>query len=98
MKKNESLSILYGILNLLDYLTTKKILKNGGYEKNPIANFLIKKKIFGVSKTISTAMGMTSIYSDDEQSNITKGLIGIYGLVVFNNLIQILKQKKSHQK
>ena len=34
------LTILFGLLQLLDWYTTRTILKNGGREQNPLMNFL----------------------------------------------------------
>lgn len=100
MKKDRSDELYaasYVALNLADYLTTKKILKEGGYEYNPIARFLIKKKCFGVFKIISTLMGVTAIYLDEKPKTHSKTLIGIYSFVVANNLNQIMQHKKSLQ-
>ena len=97
MKKKESkiyetgvMAISFGVLNLADYLTTRRILNTGGEELNPIANFLIRKKCFGIFKTISTLAGMAAIYGEDKPRIADKALLGFYTFIVGNNIKEIV--------
>lgn len=51
----------FGALNVVYYMTTKKILNGGGEEYNPIANYFIKKNCFGIFKVVATLAGMLTI-------------------------------------
>ena len=99
MKNKEAASaISFAILNTADYLTTKKLLKDGGKELNPIVNFFIKKKCFGILKIVSTIIGMATIYYDQKPKVTTKTLLSLYGFVVSSNINQIILQQKSDRK
>ncbi len=39
------LAILFIILNILDITSSRKVLRNGGYEANPIARLLMRYQI-----------------------------------------------------
>ena len=64
--KDAAMALSYGALNLADYLTTRRILNTGGEELNPVADFLMRKKCFGVFKTVATLAGMAAIYNDEK--------------------------------
>ncbi|OQC35720.1 MAG: hypothetical protein BWX63_02282 [Bacteroidetes bacterium ADurb.Bin041] len=91
--QDEIMALSFGALNLADYLTTKRILNTGGEELNPVVDFLIKKKCFGIFKIVSTAAGMVLISIEEKPKAMSKALLGLYGLVVANNVKEILKYK-----
>jgi len=91
---DEIMILSYGALNLADYMTTRRILNTGGEELNPVVNFFIKKKCFGVFKIVSTAVGMILISIEDKPKAMSKALLGLYGLVVANNVKEIFKNKR----
>jgi len=91
--QDEILALSFGALNLADYLTTKRILNTGGEELNPVVDFLIKKKCFGLFKIVSTAAGMVMISIEEKPKAMSKALLGFYGFVVANNVKEILKYK-----
>jgi len=57
------LTFTFFILQLLDWYTTRTILKNGGYEQNPLMNFLFNLNkenvdlIMCIKALVSTAVG-----------------------------------------
>lgn len=95
--ENKIMATSFAGLSLADYLTTKKIIKDGGVEYNPIARFFIKKKLFGVFKFIATTIGVIGICCDSKDSKLSKFLLGLYGLVVTNNVTQIIKHRKDKE-
>ena len=95
--KNVALALTFGALNIADYLTTKRILKNGGVELNPFVNFLIKHKCFGVYKTFSTLAGAFSILIEEKPKKMTKLLILIYSFVVAHNIKEIVKYEGKNE-
>ena len=64
INKDGVMALSFGVLNIADYLTTRRILNTGGEELNPIANFLIRKNCFGIFKAISTLAGIAIIYGE----------------------------------
>lgn len=90
INKNSVMAFSFGVLNLADYLTTRRILNTGGEELNPIVNFLIRKKCFGIFKTISTLAGMAAIYGEDRSRIADKALLGFYTFIVGNNIKEIV--------
>lgn len=92
--KNGIMALSFGALNLADYLTTRRILNTGGEELNPIADFLIRKKCFGIFKTVSTLAGMASIYEEDEPKYMSKALLGFYAFVVGHNIKEIVQHER----
>lgn len=92
--QDEILSLSFGVLNLADYLTTKRILNTGGEELNPIVDFLIKKKCFGIFKIVSTAAGMVLISIEEKPKAMSKALLGFYGVVVAHNVKEIVNNKR----
>jgi Na+/serine symporter len=97
-KDAAAMALSFAILNTADYLTTKKLLKDGGEELNPIVRFFIKKKCFGLLKIVTTILGVATIYRDAKPKAATKTLISIYGLVVSSNINQIIQYNKSRLK
>lgn len=92
--KNAAMALSFGALNIADYLTTKIILKDGGKEYNPIADFFIRHNSFGVFKIATTLPGIFSIYADEKLKFVTKALLGFYGAVVAHNLKEIVLQRR----
>jgi hypothetical protein len=96
--KNTLMTLSFGALNLADYMTTKKILNTGGEELNPIANFLMKRNLWGFTKILTAVIGMYLTYKDKEVSILSKVAVGSYGIVVGHNLKEIVKHKKELKK
>ena len=92
--RDEIMSLSFGALNLADYLTTKRILKTGGRECNPVVDFLIKKKLFGIFKIVTTAAGMVFINMEEKPKITGKALLGLYGFVVAHNVKEIVKYER----
>jgi hypothetical protein len=88
---NIGMALSYGALNIADYMTTKKILNSGGEEYNPIVDFFIRKNCFGIFKTATTLAGMLTIYADVMPKYMSKALLGLYGVVVANNIKEIVQ-------
>jgi hypothetical protein len=82
------LAILFIILNVLDITTTRKVLKNGGYEANPIARLLMRFHLFIPAKIIMVLLILLIMLMAEEETGITTGIIccGIYIFIVLNNL------------
>jgi hypothetical protein len=96
--KNTIMALSFGALNLADYLTTRKILNSGGEELNPIADFLIKKNLWGFTKIVTAVIGMYLTYKDKEISLLSKAAVGSYGIVVGHNLKEIVRHKRDSKK
>jgi hypothetical protein len=79
------LAMLFIILNILDVTTTRKVLKNGGYEANPIARLLMRFNLFLPAKIIMVLV-ILLIMAEEETGTMT-GIIccGIYIFIVWNN-------------
>lgn len=92
--QDEIMSLSFGALNLADYLTTKRILKTGGKELNPVVSFLITKQCFGIFKIVTTAAGMVFINMEEKPKMIGKALLGLYGFVVAHNVKEILNHER----
>jgi len=88
--QDEIMALSFGLLNLADYLTTRRILNTGGEELNPVADFLIRKNCFGIFKAVSTVAGMTAIYADEKPKIMSKALLGFYSFVVAHNIKEIV--------
>ena len=88
------MALSFGALNIADYLTTKIILKGGGGEYNPIADFFIRHNCFGIFKIATTLPGMLSIYVEEKPKFVSKALLGFYGAVVAHNLKEIVLQRR----
>ena len=72
----------------------RRILNTGGEELNPIADFLIRKKCFGISKIVATLGGMFVIYEEEEPSVVSKVLLGFYGYLVAHNIREIVRHER----
>ena len=92
--KNAVMALSFGALNLADYLTTKNILNSGGKEYNPVCDFFIRKKCFGIFKIATTLTGMLSIYVEEKPKIPSKALLGFYGVVVAHNFKEIVQQRR----
>ena len=92
--KNAVMALSFGALNIADYLTTKNILNSGGKEYNPVCDFFIRKKCFGIFKIATTLTGMLSIYMEEKPKFVSKALLGFYGFVVAHNLKEIVQHRR----
>ena len=90
------LAIIFIILNILDITTTRKVLRNGGYEANPIARGLMKFHLFLPAKIGMIIIILLLMAAWDENTGVTLGMIvcGIYGFIVWNNFRTIKLQAK----
>jgi hypothetical protein len=90
------LAILFIILNILDVTTTRKILRNGGYEANPIARLLMRFHLFLPAKIGMVIIILLMMVEMDENTGITLGIIccGIYGFIVWSNFRTIRLQSQ----
>ena len=90
------LAVSFVILNILDVVTTRRILALGGYEANPISRVLMKFNLFLPVKIIITTILASDIISNQNQTN---GLIlcGIISLFVINNYYQLYMYNKEVQ-
>ena len=79
------------ILNILDIITTKKILALGGFEINLLPWLLQKIKLFIPFKIITTLV-LTAFIIHSSGSGLT--LCGIISLFVINNYYQLYKYNK----
>lgn len=80
------------VLNILDYLTTRKILKNGGVELNPIMKWCIEKNLFMPVKSILTLFVAGLIYFFRNNNYVViAGLVIVVGYVwiVWHNWRQL---------
>jgi len=79
------------VLNILDYLTTRKILKNGGVELNPIMKWCIEKNLFMPVKSILTLFVVGLIYFFRNNYVVIAGLVIVVGYVwiVWHNWRQL---------
>ena len=92
--KDEIMALSFGVLNLADYLRTRRILNTGGEELNPIVEFLIRKNCFGIFKAVSTLAGMAAIYMEEDPKIAGKVLLSFYGFVVAHNIKEIVLYEK----
>jgi len=80
------LTLTFFILQLLDWYTTRTILKNGGYEQNPVMAFVFKYVNVDVALAIkSVLLGILGYYIGLEYPILLVGLIIVYIAVVFHN-------------
>ena len=79
------------VLGILDYLTTRKILKNGGVELNPIMKWCIEKNLFMPVKSILTLFVVGLIYFFRNNYVVIAGLVIVVGYVwiVWHNWRQL---------
>ena len=94
LDKNGVMALSFGALNIADYLTTKRILNTGGEELNPVANFFIWKKCFGIVKIVTTLAGMLSIYTEEKPKIVSKVMLGLYGVVAAHNIKEIVQYER----
>lgn len=92
--------LLIVLLNTADYFTTRKILKAGGIELNPVVKWIIAKKLFGVFKAVSTLFIVSIVWYYCAR-HATIMLIAsiviciIYIAVVINNVRQLCILKRN---
>jgi hypothetical protein len=81
------LALLFIILNIMDITTTRKVLRNGGYEANPIARLLMRFRLFLPAKIGMIIIILLLMAVMDENTGIALGIIccGIYIFIVWNN-------------
>jgi hypothetical protein len=94
LDKNGVMALSFGVLNIADYLTTRRILNTGGEEFNPVADFFIRKNCFGIVKIATTLAGMLSIYTEEKPKIVSKALLGLYGVVVAHNIKEIVQHER----
>jgi hypothetical protein len=87
-------AIIFIILNILDITTTRKILRNGGYEANPLARFLMKFHLFLPAKIITVLLILLVMIMAEEEIGIKARLICCrnYGFIVWNSFRMIRLQ------
>jgi len=90
------LSILFVILTIIDIVSTKQILKLGGWEANPIVRLTMRCGLFIPVKIISTIFIVFLISSTD---SLLIGLIccGILSVFCINNCYQLYMYNKESQ-
>ena len=64
------LAVLFIILNILDVTTTRKVLRDGGYEANPIVRFLIRLHLFIPAKIIMVILIIVIMAFSDRGTGI----------------------------
>ena len=80
------LTFTFCILQLLDWYTTRTILKNGGYEQNPVMAFVFKYVNVDVALAIkSVLLGVAGYYIGLTIPILLVVLIIIYLAVVIHN-------------
>ena len=80
------LTLTFFILQLLDWYTTRTILKNGGYEQNPVMAFVFKYVNVDVALAIKAVLlGFVGYYIGLELPILLVVLIIIYLAVVIHN-------------
>jgi hypothetical protein len=81
------LATLFIILNVLDITTTRKVLKNVGYEANPLVRLLMKLHLFIPAKIFMVIIILSIMVMADESTGIMTGLLccGIYSVIVWSN-------------
>ena len=80
------LSLTFFILQLLDWYTTRTILKNGGYEQNPVMAFVFQHLNIDVALAIKSAMlGVLGYYIGLLYPLALVGLVIFYLAVIFHN-------------
>jgi hypothetical protein len=80
------LTLTFFILQLLDWYTTRTILKNGGYEQNPVMAFVFKYVNVDVALAIKAVLlAVIGYYIGLVLPILLVGLIIIYLAVVIHN-------------
>jgi len=86
------LTFTFFILQCLDWYTTRTILKNGGYEQNPVMAFVFKYVNVDVALAIkSVLLGISGYYIGSVLPLLLVGLIIVYLAVVIHNAKSIWK-------
>ena len=80
------LAILLIILNILDVTTTNRILRDGGYEANPLVRFLMCIHLFIPAKILMVVFIVFLMVTSNESTGIDVGILccGIYFFIVLN--------------
>lgn len=93
------LAVLFVILNVLDVTTTRKVLRKGGYEANPIARLLMRFHLFIPAKAGMVIIILLLMAASDVATSTALGIIccGMYVLVVGNN-IRMIRRLQSQDK
>ena len=81
-----ALVLALGVTQLLDWYSTRTILKNGGHEQNPIvkkAMDIFGVDVFLVAKGIAVTAAGT--YVGSEELYLLGALVGVYIAVVIHN-------------
>jgi hypothetical protein len=81
------LAILFIIMNILEVTTTNRILRDGGYEANPMARFLMRIHLFIPAKILMVVFIVFLMVISSKSTGITVGILccGIYFFIVLNN-------------
>jgi hypothetical protein len=80
------LTTIFLLLQLFDWYSTRTILKNGGYEQNPVMAFVFKHLNIDVALAIKSALlGVLGYYIGLLYPLALVGLIIVYLAVVFHN-------------
>jgi hypothetical protein len=80
------LTFIFFILQCLDWYTTRTILKQGGYEQNPVMAFVFKYVNVDVALAIKAVLlGFVGYFIGLALPILLVGLIIIYLAVVFHN-------------
>jgi len=61
---------------------------------NPLVDFFIRKKCYGIFKTATTLAGMLSIYVEEKPKFVSKALLGLYGFVVAHNMKEVVLHRR----
>jgi len=90
------LAAFFVILNILDVSTTNKILRQGGYEANPIVRFFMKVHLFIPFKVLTVICILLIMTASEEHAAVTLGLLcnGFYVLIVGSNFKTLHLQAK----
>ncbi len=93
------LATLLIILNILDVTTTNRILRDGGYEANPLARSLMRIHLFIPAKILTVVFIVFLMVTSNESTGIDVGILccGIYFIIVLNNLRTIRQQSKDKE-
>jgi len=68
-------AILFIILNILDVTTTNRILRDGGYEANPMARFLMRIHLFIPAKILMVVFIVFLMVISSKSTGIAMGIL-----------------------
>ncbi len=90
------LCISFIFLNILDVMTTNKVLELGGFEANPLVRLLMRFHLFVPLKIVVTAYVAVIIVFSNSPDSLYLALFvcAFYALLVANNLFQIRRGLK----